>query len=70
MVLCDTIGTLADAVGPVLSSPESANALFPPMWAKWQHLSSVGYPLSRAVQVQLAPLLECITSIVQALGAT
>ena len=69
MVLCDTIGTLADTVGPALSSPECANALLPPMWAKWQRLSSVGSPLSGAVPIQLAPLLECTTSLVQALGS-
>lgn len=68
MVLCDTIGTLADAVGQALSSPESARVLLPPMWSKWQDFCSLGDPMNDMVQSQLAPLLECITSIVQALG--
>mmetsp|Transcript_9429 Transcript_9429/g.21924 ORF Transcript_9429/g.21924 Transcript_9429/m.21924 type:complete len:365 (-) Transcript_9429:531-1625(-) len=60
LILYDAIGTLADAVGTALCKPEFVQVLMPPLIGKWNELSDD----DRA----LFPLLECLTSIAQALG--
>ncbi|KAJ4700596.1 transportin 1 [Melia azedarach] len=59
-ILYDAIGTLADAVGEELNQPRYLQILMPPLIAKWQQLSNS--------DKDLFPLLECFTSIAQALG--
>lgn len=60
-IVYDAIGTLADAVGAELNQPAYLEILMPPLIAKWQQLSNG--------DKDLFPLLECFTSIAQALGA-
>ncbi|XP_073027371.1 transportin-1-like isoform X2 [Primulina eburnea] len=60
-IVYDAIGTLADAVGGELNQPQYLEILMPPLIAKWQQLSNS--------DKDLFPLLECFTSIAQALGA-
>ncbi|PON45056.1 Armadillo-like helical [Parasponia andersonii] len=59
-IVYDAIGTLADAVGGELNQPAYLDILMPPLIAKWQQLSNA--------DKDLFPLLECFTSISQALG--
>ncbi|KAK6137554.1 hypothetical protein DH2020_028696 [Rehmannia glutinosa] len=59
-IVYDAIGTLADAVGGELNQPKYLEILMPPLIAKWQQLSDS--------DKDLFPLLECFTSIAQALG--
>ncbi|KZV42117.1 Importin beta-2 isoform 2 [Dorcoceras hygrometricum] len=59
-IVYDAIGTLADAVGGELNQPQYLEILMPPLIAKWQQLSNS--------DKDLFPLLECFTSIAQALG--
>ncbi|KAK6912250.1 Importin-beta, N-terminal domain [Dillenia turbinata] len=59
-IVFDAIGTLADAVGLDLNQPKYLDILMPPLIAKWQQLSNT--------DKDLLPLLECFTSIAQALG--
>ncbi|KAG6604952.1 Transportin-1, partial [Cucurbita argyrosperma subsp. sororia] len=59
-IVYDAIGTLADAVGAELNQPAYLDVLMPPLIAKWQQLSNS--------DKDLFPLLECFTSIAQALG--
>ncbi|XP_074589452.1 transportin-1-like [Curcuma longa] len=59
-ILYDAIGTLADAVGSELNQPKYLEILMPPLIAKWQQLTNS--------DKDLFPLLECFTSIAQALG--
>uniref|UniRef100_A0A804IQ75 Importin N-terminal domain-containing protein n=1 Tax=Musa acuminata subsp. malaccensis TaxID=214687 RepID=A0A804IQ75_MUSAM len=59
-ILYDAIGTLADAVGSELNQPKYLDILMPPLIAKWQQLANT--------DKDLFPLLECFTSIAQALG--
>ncbi|KAJ8490368.1 hypothetical protein OPV22_012089 [Ensete ventricosum] len=59
-ILYDAIGTLADAVGSELNQPKYLDILMPPLIAKWQQLANS--------DKDLFPLLECFTSISQALG--
>ncbi|KAL6211175.1 hypothetical protein ACLB2K_016402 [Fragaria x ananassa] len=60
-IVYDAIGTLADAVGVELNRPNYLEILMPPLIAKWQQLANS--------DKDLFPLLECFTSISQALGA-
>ncbi|KAK3006542.1 hypothetical protein RJ639_017697 [Escallonia herrerae] len=60
-IVYDAIGTLADAVGGELNQPAHLDVLMPPLIAKWQQLSNS--------DKDLFPLLECFTSIAQALGS-
>lgn len=60
-IVYDAIGTLADAVGFELNQPVYLDILMPPLIAKWQQLPNS--------DKDLFPLLECFTSIAQALGA-
>ncbi|KAM7258081.1 hypothetical protein ACFE04_013822 [Oxalis oulophora] len=60
-ILYDAIGTLADAVGRELNQPSYLQILMPPLLTKWQQLSNS--------DKDLFPLLECFTSIAQALGS-
>ncbi|KAH7437693.1 hypothetical protein KP509_05G084400 [Ceratopteris richardii] len=59
-ILYDAIGTLADAVGAELNQAKYLAILMPPLIQKWQQL--------RDSDRDLFPLLECFTSIAQALG--
>lgn len=59
-IVYDAIGTLADAVGGELNQATYLEILMPPLIAKWQQLSNS--------DKDLFPLLECFTSIAQALG--
>ncbi|OMO92698.1 phosphoinositide 3-kinase regulatory subunit 4 [Corchorus olitorius] len=59
-IVYDAIGTLADAVGGELNQPVYLEILMPPLIAKWQQVSNS--------DKDLFPLLECFTSIAQALG--
>ncbi|KAL6501642.1 Transportin-1 [Orobanche gracilis] len=59
-IIYDAIGTLADAVRGELNQPKYLEILMPPLIAKWQQLSDS--------DKDLFPLLECFTSIAQALG--
>ncbi|XP_077248702.1 transportin-1-like [Tasmannia lanceolata] len=59
-IVYDAIGTLADAVGAELNQPKYLDILMPPLISKWQQLSNS--------DKDLFPLLECFTSIAQALG--
>ncbi|GMN38220.1 hypothetical protein TIFTF001_007452 [Ficus carica] len=60
-IVYDAIGTLADAVGGELNQPAYLEILMPPLIAKWQQLLNA--------DKDLFPLLECFTSISQALGS-
>jgi len=60
VILYDAIGTLAEAVGHALNSPEYVNILLPPLIAKWNQLGDEDR--------NLLPLLECLTSVAAALG--
>ncbi|XP_062175927.1 transportin-1 isoform X2 [Alnus glutinosa] len=59
-IVYDAIGTLADAVGRELNQRNYLDILMPPLIAKWQQLSNS--------DKDIFPLLECFTSIAQALG--
>ncbi|XAR72677.1 hypothetical protein NMG60_11019397 [Bertholletia excelsa] len=59
-IVYDAIGTLADAVGGKLNQPTYLDIMMPPLITKWQQLSDS--------DKDLLPLLECFTSIAQALG--
>ncbi|KAI8533210.1 hypothetical protein RHMOL_Rhmol11G0279500 [Rhododendron molle] len=59
-IVYDAIGTLADAVGRELNQPTYLDILMPPLITKWQQLPNS--------DKDLFPLLECFTSIAQALG--
>jgi len=68
LILADTIGTLADAVGSALNKPAFAGMLIPPLWSKWQAICLDERVPDQDINCQLYPLLECLTSVVQALG--
>ncbi|KAJ0241878.1 Transportin-1 [Hirschfeldia incana] len=59
-IVYDAIGTLADSVREELNKPAYLEILMPPLVAKWQQLSNS--------DKDLFPLIECFTSISQALG--
>eukprot|EP00252_Welwitschia_mirabilis_P011248 TRINITY_DN2531_c0_g1_i2.p1 TRINITY_DN2531_c0_g1~~TRINITY_DN2531_c0_g1_i2.p1 ORF type:complete len:886 (-),score=195.35 TRINITY_DN2531_c0_g1_i2:941-3598(-) len=59
-IVYDAIGTLADAVGAELNQAKYLDILMPPLITKWQQYSNTDR--------DLFPLLECFTSIAQALG--
>lgn len=60
LILYDAVGTLADSVGSALNSPPFIDVLMPPLIKKWNELSDTDR--------NLFPLLECLTSVVVALG--
>lgn len=60
MILYDAIGTLADSVGSALNEPNLIQILMPPLINKWNILTDEDR--------DLFPLLECLSSIAQALG--
>ena len=60
LILYDAIGTLADAVGGALNTPEHVGVLLPPLVERWNGITDD--------DKSLFPLLECFTSIAQALG--
>ncbi|OWM80947.1 transportin-1-like isoform X2 [Punica granatum] len=59
-IVYDAIAALADAVGAELNQPRYIDTLIPPLISKWQQLSNS--------DKELFPLLECFSSIAQALG--
>ena len=60
LMLYDAIGTLADAVGSDLNKPEHVAVLMPPLIAKWAVVPDD--------DKSIFPMLECFTSVAQALG--
>lgn len=60
MILYDAVGTLADAVGNSLNQPDLIGALMPALISKWQNLDDDN--------PDLIPLLECMSSVVIAIG--
>jgi len=60
LILYDAIGTLADAVSHELGRPEYVAVLMPPLIKKWNELPDN--------DKNLFPLLECLTSVAQALS--
>lgn len=60
LLLYDAIGTVADSVRGELNKPEYINTLLPPLIIKWNQLADD--------DLNLLPLLECITSVASALG--
>eukprot|EP00245_Coleochaete_scutata_P005591 TRINITY_DN19250_c0_g1_i1.p1 TRINITY_DN19250_c0_g1~~TRINITY_DN19250_c0_g1_i1.p1 ORF type:complete len:894 (-),score=159.66 TRINITY_DN19250_c0_g1_i1:1054-3735(-) len=59
-ILYDAIGTLADVTGNELAEPRYLEIIMPPLIGKWQELQDS--------DKDLFPLLECLTSVAQALG--
>jgi hypothetical protein len=60
VIVYDACGTLADQVGWELNKPEHLALLMPPLMAKWESIGDDDRLLS--------PLLECLSSVVIALG--
>ncbi|KAK0447503.1 armadillo-type protein [Armillaria borealis] len=60
LILYDVVGTLADAVGPALSSPFYIEIIMPPLMNRWSKLKNN--------DPDLIPLLECLQSITIATG--
>lgn len=60
MILYDAVGTLADAVGSALNNQELIGMLMPALISKWQLLEDD--------DPDLIPLLECMSSVVIAIG--
>jgi transportin-1 len=59
LILYDAIGTLAEAVGTELNKKEFVQVLMPPLISKWNDLQDNDR--------SILPLLECLTSLAQAL---
>ncbi|WWD20076.1 hypothetical protein CI109_104550 [Kwoniella shandongensis] len=62
LILYDALGTLADSVGSALGGQGYLDILMPPLIEKWQRLSDN--------DPDLVPLLECLSSISIAAGAS
>jgi transportin-1 len=60
LILYDALGTLAEAVGNELNKTEYIKILMPPLMIRWNALKDDDR--------NIFPLLECLTSIAQALG--
>ncbi|EKX46711.1 hypothetical protein GUITHDRAFT_138077 [Guillardia theta CCMP2712] len=60
IILYDACGTLADSIGKELMRPDLVNLLLPPLLAKWESLKDEDR--------SLFPMLECLSSVVQAVG--
>eukprot|EP00283_Hemiselmis_rufescens_P009990 CAMPEP_0173429772 /NCGR_PEP_ID=MMETSP1357-20121228/8387_1 /TAXON_ID=77926 /ORGANISM="Hemiselmis rufescens, Strain PCC563" /LENGTH=894 /DNA_ID=CAMNT_0014394007 /DNA_START=35 /DNA_END=2716 /DNA_ORIENTATION=+ len=60
IILYDACGTLADSLQSELNKPEHIQVILPPLMDKWQSLTDDDR--------SLFPLLECLASVVQALG--
>jgi hypothetical protein len=60
ILLYDAVGTIADASGSVLAEPQLLQVLLPPLLTRWRSVSRE--------DPALGPLIECVTSIVKALG--
>ncbi|KAI7877683.1 ARM repeat-containing protein [Lichtheimia hyalospora FSU 10163] len=60
LLLYDTVGTLADVVGPAINQEQFINIIMPPLIQKWQQIQDDN--------TDLFPLLECLSSITTALG--
>lgn len=56
LILYDAIGTLADAVGDSLNSPNLIDVLMPPLIAKWQKLADDSPDLIPLLEVSLQTL--------------
>ncbi|KAJ3369482.1 hypothetical protein GGF31_005192 [Allomyces arbusculus] len=61
MNLYDCIGTLAEAAGNALNTPEFAALMLPPLFHQWHKLADTDR--------NILPLFECMGSVVIALGA-
>ncbi|KAG1051021.1 hypothetical protein G6F43_006751 [Rhizopus delemar] len=59
-LLYDTLGTLAESVGPSLNEPQCIAVLMPPIITKWNSLADNDR--------HLFPLLACLTDIATSLG--
>lgn len=62
LILYDAIGTLADAVGTSLNTPEFVNILMPPLIAKWQTVDDL--------DADIIPLLEVRAHFISMSGLT
>ncbi|KAA1084458.1 hypothetical protein PGT21_028445 [Puccinia graminis f. sp. tritici] len=60
LILYDALGTLADSVGSSLAKPELLQVLMPSLIERWQKLADD--------EQDLIPLLECLSSVVIAIG--
>ncbi|CAB3404704.1 unnamed protein product [Caenorhabditis bovis] len=60
LILYDALSTLANSVGEALCAPQYVQVLMPPLMNKWERLSDD--------DKELFPLLECISSVVSAMG--
>ncbi|PLW22451.1 hypothetical protein PCASD_11640 [Puccinia coronata f. sp. avenae] len=60
LIVYDALGTLADLVGASLAKPELLQVLMPSLIEPWQKLSDE--------EQDLIPLLECLLSVVVAIG--
>ncbi|CAN0328462.1 unnamed protein product, partial [Laminaria digitata] len=60
IVLYDTVGTLADNAGPCLAQPALLALLMPPLMQRWNQVADDDRTL--------LPALECLASIVIAVG--
>ncbi|KAI8092910.1 armadillo-type protein [Halteromyces radiatus] len=60
LLLYDTLGTLADAVGEALGAPQYIDMVMKPLITKWQETPDDN--------TDLFPLLECLSSVTTALG--
>ncbi|POW17823.1 hypothetical protein PSHT_06262 [Puccinia striiformis] len=60
LILYDALGTLADSVGSSLAKPELLQVLMPSLIERWQKLGDDDQ--------DLIPLLECLSSVVIAIG--
>lgn len=60
LILYDAIATLADSIGPNLNQQQFIDILLPPLITTWNALEDN--------DPRLFPLLECLTSVVVALG--
>lgn len=59
-ILYDAIGTLAETTGSQLNQKKYIDMIMPPLIAKWNQLADT--------DVNLFPLLECLSFVAQALG--
>lgn len=60
-ILYDVVNTLADAVGSELANPEYVSAITPPLFSKWNTTADD--------DSHMLPLVECLASVVRALGS-
>ncbi|KAJ1917309.1 hypothetical protein H4219_003268 [Mycoemilia scoparia] len=61
IILYDAVGTLAEAVGPELNTPENINIIMPVLMARWNALKEDDH--------EAFPLFECMSAVALSLGA-